>query len=214
MEIKTIEEIPKDKLINFEGQKGESFFYQFKTWCLPKEFQEDLQKSVDDMLQKVSDLKDDRLLVLIASLIIENAIDELLKAIIPDYKKVKENKDFTFSMKIELAKALRFIPSWILGCADFIRGLRNNFAHDLHVDSFNQIDTSKIKSMRDRLIKYSPEVPDHSAEIFRKLTFFTFMALYGYRQHVFILNRFIRSEDFPKHLAKFAEDFCKGGIRV
>ena len=62
-----------------------------------------LQKQIDETLKYVIDLHDDRLLVLIGALFVENTIDNFLSAVIPDFKLISNNRDFTFSMRITLA---------------------------------------------------------------------------------------------------------------
>ena len=75
-----------EEIINLEGPPGESLFRRFVSWCLPSEASKAFQHKIDaGIMAHVSELDDDRLLVLVGALVIENAIDELL-ALVPDFR--------------------------------------------------------------------------------------------------------------------------------
>lgn len=193
-------------IINVEGQRGDSIFYQFKTWCLPPETVIKLQVKLDSDLIHVKELNDDRLLVLIGALLVENSVDELLSAIMPGYKSLRDNRDFTFSMRIEIARALQLIPSRILSCADFIRKVRNEFAHNLSIDSFSELNPSYLSSLRGRLREFTKDQPEKSdAESFKGLVFLTALGIYGYNFHVEMLAKFLRDSSFIEALHAFCD---------
>jgi hypothetical protein len=198
---KIMEKLSPEKIINVEGPAGKSIFHRFMSWCLPKDVEHKFQHKIDnEIFAPVSALNDDRLLVLVGALVVENTLDELLAAIMPGYKTLRDKRDFTFSMRIEIARALQLIPTRILNCADFIRVLRNDFVHDLSVKGFDDLEQSKIQALHDRLSGFTPKKFDKMAESFRMLVSHTAIALYGYAIHVSRLNDFMRS-------AKFSESF-------
>ena len=201
-----MEEFSPEKVINVEEPAGKSIFRRFLSWCLPKDVEHRFQQKIDnEIFAPVSALNDDRLLVLVGALVVENTLDELLGAIMPGYKTLRDKKDFTFSMRIEIARALQLIPTRILNCADFIRDLRNDFVHDLSVKGFEDLEQSKIQSLHDRLSGFTPQKFDKIAEAFRMLVSYNAIALYGYAIHVSRLNDFIRSTKFGESLKAFVE---------
>jgi hypothetical protein len=205
-----------DFVVRVEGPKGETIFSAYP-WAASPQTIDELNAKIAWALDHVSKAMDDRLLVLLGAMIVENAVDELLAAIMPGYKVLQQNKDFTFSMKIELARALRLIPSWILGCADIIRSIRNDFAHELSINTFDKIKAAKIASMRDHVLQFNsglisrnlPEelqAPDGDFVVLVKLTA---MTIYSYAADVKTLDDFLRSDGFIKHLARFHKHSLK-----
>jgi len=195
-----------EQIIDVEGPSGESVFRRLISWCVPTGASERFQQKIDEeILAHVRELNDDRLLVLVGALIIENAVDELLAAIMPGYRSLRDKRDCSFSMRVEIARALRLIPSRILNCADFIRGLRNDFVHDLSIEKLDKLKPSRIQSMRDRLSAFTSQEFEEEAETFRMLVVWTAVALYGYTMHVARLNDFIRSNEFYASLQAFLD---------
>jgi hypothetical protein len=82
---------------------------------------------------------DDRSYVLLAAMIVESLCDNMLRALIPGFSKLRDNRDFGFSAKIELVQALRLIPSVIPRCADCVRSVRNEFAHNLFIEKLADV---------------------------------------------------------------------------
>jgi hypothetical protein len=192
---------PDEKAINIQGAQGESIFYVpiFVSYDMAA----GLQQKINETLEWVRGLNDDRLLVLVGALVVENAVDELLASIMPGYKSLRDKRDFTFSMRIEIIKALQLIPSRILNSADFVRGLRNSFVHDLSIDSFDKLAPSKIQSMQNRLHSFNPEVIEDNARAFSRLVLWLTIALYTYTMHTAHLNSFIRDDRFLVNLQSF-----------
>ena len=62
----------------------------------------------------------------------------------PGYETLLREADFPFSMKIKIADALRLIPSRILTSCDLMRKVRNEFVHNLELQSFSQLDTKLL----------------------------------------------------------------------
>ena len=105
-------------------------------------------------------LDDDRLIALIGALIVENAVEAYLSAAMLGYKKeLSGSKDFFFSWKIAVAKSLRFCPTKILTCADVIRQIRNEFAHNLGIKDFVELKTVYRKKLDDAFLSIVDETP-------------------------------------------------------
>lgn len=189
--------------ISIEGSKGYSVFYRAIIWCMPPDYEAELQSRIDKMLRHVQGLNNDRLLVLQSALIIENALDEMLAAIMPGYRQLQKKRDFTFSLRIEVAKALRLIPAKILSCADLIRSIRNDFVHNLSIDAFSRLEPLTLQSMRDKASNLNVQTYEEYADIFREFAVLTAVSLYVYTEHISRLNDFIRSKDLPPNLKAF-----------
>ncbi len=129
----------------------------------------------------------------------------------PGYKSLRDNRDVTFSVRIELARALRLCPSRFFANADVVRRVRNDFAHDLSVDTFAKLPPGRVQSMRDSLSKFNPyDVPGKSdAEVFETFVVLLVLALQVYGIHVSRLNEFIRSKELFPVLKPFCE--ARGG---
>jgi len=194
-----------EQMISIEGTKGCSVFYRMYTWCISPDYGTELQSRIDEMLSHVQGLNDDRLLVLLGALIIENALDEMLAAIMPGYKPLQKKRDFTFSLRIEVAKALRLIPAKILNCVDLIRSIRNDFVHNLSIDVFDRLEPSTLQSMRDKASNLNVQTYEEHAGLFREFVVLTAVSLCVYTEQISRLNDFIRSSAFPPNLKAFLE---------
>lgn len=192
--------------INFEGLPGKSIFQHLVQECVTEEDTNRVRAQTDSTVEHVKRHNDDRLLVLVGALLIENAIDALLEAFVPGYKTLKANKDFTFSMRIELASRLQLIPSHIFNSAHCVRDIRNRFAHDLQINSFSALGEGKCQAVHSHLRAFNvdPGSDWSEADKFGHLIIVTTMALNLYLSHVQWLNEYTRSESFMKQFA----DYC------
>jgi hypothetical protein len=194
------------KLI-ISGKKGESLFYS--PYSPPNVVAKTDYKSISEQLTKYMNLalkaKEERLLVLIGALSMEEALDSFLSAYIPDYKRILENTDFTLSMKIEIAFSLRLIPRHILHTADLVRGIRNKFAHDLSIDCFDSLDKKLKNRLRVRFKEFCPEEEINNVELsklFEQIIQFIVSALGIYQFQSKAAKEYIYSEDFLNELNK------------
>ena len=117
----------------FDGPRGESLFDRpligfFRHNPLP------------ELFRKVERLDDDRFLAVLSALAVERQLDRCLDAFLPAYERLTEVEGvFGFSMKVRLLKAFNFVPHLVLSATDLIREVRNKFAHDLDVASFDDL---------------------------------------------------------------------------
>lgn len=195
------------KFLNIEGPPEGSVFNRPLIWCMSADVQRKLQKQIDATLDHIAKLKDDRLLVLVGNLLIENAIDEFLAAFIPKYKHLRDNRDVTFSIRIQLARAFELCPTRFFACADVIRKIRNEFAHNLDCKAFADLPPHLLDSLHTHLSEFEAHFgPKKDAAVtFRNCVSFLTMALWVYRKHVSYLNSFIRSKDVFRPLKSFLQ---------
>ncbi|MCI0489225.1 MAG: hypothetical protein L0229_21750, partial [Blastocatellia bacterium] len=201
--------------VRFEGSPGKSLFQHLIQECISEKETSEIQAQIDTTVEHVKEYDDDRLLVLVGALLVENAVDRLLASFMPGYKALQEkSRDFTFSMRIELARALQLIPNHILSAADAIRDVRNKFAHVLEINTFAALGKNKGQALRDHLRNFSviPEQDWDEADIFGQLVIVTTMALYLYKPHTQWLNEYVRSSSFMKTFSDYCTARRKGEI--
>ena len=169
---------------------------------------DELIAKVRNYLQQVANLKDDRLLVLIAELLVENAVESYLSEIFPKYnKELGENRDFTFSLKIAIAKGLRFSPSKFFDGADVVRKIRNEFVHNLEIKTFEDLKPKLVNEIEHILKSYFPKGANDKSleEKFKSLALFTTVGITSYTKDVRSLNSFLRDDTFLDIFVKFVD---------
>lgn len=170
-------------------------------------------KLMEETFEHLSSTTDERALAIIGALILEKGIDDLLHTIIPGYKALWDKWDFSLSTKIELARALRLFPNALFNCVDTIRQIRNEFAHDLSVNSLKALARRKtssknlVASMRSHYLQYGEHPFEEGYELngFKILIEETIKMLHFYRMQAWLLNQFIRS----KGLVPVLNSFCR-----
>jgi hypothetical protein len=187
----------------FSGQEGESLFHE----PLLRFFR---HNPLPDLFSKTAGLTDDRLLAIVTALVVEQGVDVLLGSFLPGYKHLAEERDFTISLKIGLAKALGFIPPRILRAATMIRKIRNEFAHDLDIGSFAQLKEDLIRDLtRLRIEIYRHSGADQTkpepslVEEYSAIAFFCIAGLDAYRENLAYLRSKIQT---PKFIASLFEE--------
>ena len=123
----------------FDGPNGESLFPQpvlqlFRHNPLP------------DLFQK-AEQSDDRLMTILTALVAESCLDRCLGAFMPQYSKLTETRECTFSAKIRTLQALDFLPRLIPSSVNEIRRARNEFAHDLDLTTFDSLPSGIKQSL-------------------------------------------------------------------
>ena len=165
------------------------------------------------LYERINSLEDDRSFVILMSIIVEFHLDKLLSIVIPDYDtKLKNNKDLTFSLKLELLNSMRLIPKQIFLFADCIRKIRNEFAHNLKIDNILELKTLNRRSIvlnleqlcaeySDSLV-YSKSNPSNYIQKFKDIANFVVNAFREYEPNFIALRKEIDSEEFEENLSK------------
>jgi hypothetical protein len=197
--------------LDLECQKGNAVF------CSPSIYTFKIEKAIAESknmitnyLQRVAKLNDDRLLVLIADLLIENAVDDYLSAIIPMYEKLQANE--SLHTRIAIAKGLKLSPSKFFDGADIVRQIRNKFVHQLEIESFEAFEKLKPKlvhKMEAMLRTYFPRRPLAKGplrEAFKSLALYTLVGINTYVPNIRSLNSFLRDDAFLESLVNFLNE--------
>jgi len=130
-------------MINFEGKKGSSLLTDFFEPSVNKQFEEFLAR-LNNYFEKYKKTSDHRALAIIGALSVENELDKFLSIWIKGYTE----KNYTANSKIKLAISLKLIPEQILNAIEPINQIRNIFAHDFEIDTFEQAKLRKPEPFR------------------------------------------------------------------
>lgn len=197
--------------LDLECQKGEVVFYTQVVHSseMGKIFAES-QDAMASYFQHVAKLSDDRLLVLTAELMIESAVENYLSAIMPEYENMlANNRGFSFSLGIKIAKALRLSPSKLFDGADTVRRIRNEFVHNLETKTFEELNPKLINEMELVLRTYFPKQPltrRPPREAFKGLALFTLLGITSYVPNIRSLSSFLRDDAFLQILEAFLNE--------
>ena len=194
-----------EEIVNITGPEGETIFWHTKVW-LAAGYESRLQAELDKMWAHYKDIDDDRLLALVAALCIEDSVGVLLQAFAPGFSQC--DADFTFSLKIKMARSLRMLPSRILTACDLIRVIRNEFAHHLEIKDFNQLDNECLRKLGHYIAAFNVkerDADDHRG-LFRELVGFVILALHVYIGQVAKLREYLGTEAFHSAFKSWAEN--------
>ncbi|MBN1805561.1 MAG: hypothetical protein JW837_09935 [Sedimentisphaerales bacterium] len=198
-----------EHIINMEDELKEAVFSKPLSFVFNIEvIQKTIQQKVDNTISHIEKIKDDRAIVLVGSLLVENALDDFLKAIISSYKNLRDNSYFTLSLKIQLARSLKLCTGKIFTGIDTIRKIRNKFSHELSVTRFDNINKSLMQSLCDRIRDFTPSEEisiDEHVKNFRNLVALIIIGLHVYTIHISKLREFLYSGEFGANFKKFCE---------
>jgi hypothetical protein len=184
---------------SFGCKLGEAVFTDVFIECIKTN--SDAQNFVDEInaaIKPAWEARDERLVALISELLIENAIEKYLSAFSTGYNELMDKKDFTFSLKIATAKALRLSPPQIFYCADVIRKVRNEFAHNIEVKRFCNLKPELLAQINEayRIMAGNPKKVQNAVQAFQILTVLLVTTLSMYTRQITKLSSFLRKEDF------------------
>lgn len=201
------EEPKPEQILNIEGPPSESRFTRPLAWLFPLDRMPEFQKELDAYWAHYKDLTDERAVVLAGSLCVEDCLDRMINAFLPASEVLRKNRYLPFSLKIDLVRACKLIPSRVLEHCNLISKLRNNFAHSLELKSLSDWGDKQFKAVDQAIKSYQPSydlsVPHRKR--FEVLVGFVCVALKVYTTHVQSMRPFIDTEDFMKSLKRFKE---------
>ena len=102
----------------------------------------DWNDDLPPFFKRLNEINDDRSFVILASSVLEYQIERFLKAFIPNYKLLVNDRT-NLVTKINLIRAFNLIPEHFPDMLDNIRNIRNDFAHNLKIDNFNDANKSE-----------------------------------------------------------------------
>lgn len=161
---------------------------------------------VNEILDRLGKLNDDRALVIVAALFVEKAIDDYLSSLIPDYFKNKITRMLNFFNKIELARSFLLCPSRLINQAHTIREIRNEFAHNIEINKINELKSMNIKSLKKILnnaVGGEEYIDQDSITIFQQACTIIILNMSMRTRVNRMINLYIRSKEFQKDFYKF-----------
>lgn len=156
-------------------------------------------KEIIPLYLKLKDTRDERSLVLLSSLISEFLIDKLLNTVLPDYKRIQENRDFSHSMKEDLLFSTKLIPNHIIECSKVIRKIRNEFAHNLDIDSLEKINKNLkdiMKTCCEKIPGQNGQTPKEIRKLFEKIQNHAIQGLSSYHPNLKIFRNTVYTTRF------------------
>jgi hypothetical protein len=194
--------------LNINGTKGESLLYHPVIWVIEKDFNRIREQNErhNELMRRAGE---ERLLAIVSALLMEEALDLLLGAYILNYSTLQRQRDFTLSLKIELARSLCVIPKRIIDAAALINSVRNKFAHQIELDSFDSLDVGTCANLKGKCKIFYPddEVNGKTVkELFTKVVFGVITALAIYAPHLRDIKEYIFSEAFVKELDRLMKE--------
>lgn len=183
----------------FDGEPGESIFV--KPYMTISSLHENNQ-AIPPLFQLMEKSGDDRSFTIITLSIIDSQLDKMLQTIMPDCDKLEDN-DLTVGFKINILISLKLIPRRILQCADCIRKIRNEFAHEFKLQSLEEIDQKNKDRLKIAYSKFYNE-PDLKTktmhELFKQVAFVAIVGLNAYQENLSLFRETIQSKKFQKEL--------------
>lgn len=197
-----------EEFLNIEGPLGGSILRRPLVWLLPLDRMAEFQGELDNYWAHYKDLADERAVVLVGALCVEDCLDRMINAFFPASMVLHENRDFSFSLKIDLVHACKLIPSRILHHCDLVRKLRNDFAHNLQLQTLSDWGDEKFQAVNQAILTYdqSYDVSLSPRKRFEDLVAFVCVALRIYTTHVESMRAFLDTADFMKSLKDFKGD--------
>jgi hypothetical protein len=186
----------------YYGTEGETLFHQ----PYPTKFGKLHDNSRDPILARnKTPNQDDRSLALVSAMVSENYIDRMLKLLLPSFEFRREG---AASMKISLLAAFAIIPKHLTSAAQLLNKTRNEFAHNLQLTSFAELDDHKpelTKSMRGLCKSRKILVPESSREVPELFEVMFKMATTGilyFEENVRFYTEFTRTLPFIKAIGE------------
>ncbi len=167
------------------------------------------ENDLPELFQRVDGLDDHRLLAVVTALLIENRLDKILKLLLPKYSKLTDQTAFTFSMKIRMLEAFNLIPQQLLEAAHILRKIRNEFAHNLEITTFDQIGSKfqkSLKNFRNKAYKNREKTEQYEQansdlhHSFKQVSFYCIAGLDVYQPNIDEFNSIIRSESLHNQI--------------
>ena len=190
-----------DEIIDIEGPAGETLFWQLKEWLI-RDREDAIQQRLNDLWAHYKDDQDERLLALVGALCIEAALDNLLSGFAPRY-----DVDVPFGLKVSIARALCLIPSKILNSCDLVRAIRNDFAHNLDVSQFRELNRKRLDKLGPYVRLFNTRERDWKdwPALYRDMIGFTATGLTAYALQIEALRDYLGTDEFKKQFKEHVE---------
>ena len=165
--------------------------------------------------QQLEAITDERSLAIVAAMAVEDQVEAILADFMPGFRKLATNRDFTFSMKIEMLNAASLVPRLLIRAADCIRQIRNDFAHRIDCTTFEDVTPKYLGPLRAVSNDIDP-VGDQELRaarprgVFMQVAFFAISGIRAYRPNVQVFRKVVAAQEFEAKMQNLAyDDFTK-----
>ncbi len=138
----------------YDGPSDESLFHTPYPNAL---LEADAPRRLPPGVELMGDDVDDRSCALVGGLLVEQELDRILSAWLPQYNKLADSRDFPFSAKIELLRSTALVPKKMCSGAHIVKQVRNKFAHGLSLKSFEKLPANLTDSLRDSVTSFTKD---------------------------------------------------------
>lgn len=134
----------------FEDHENQSIL---KKWN--GENQEQIIRKWNDEVPKhvenFNNYKEDRNAVIYFALFIENEVDKIILILFPDFDFYFSKKSTFISQKLKILDSFKLFPKQILKSARCINNIRNEFAHNIKIENFDDLESLEGKRKKDTI---------------------------------------------------------------
>jgi hypothetical protein len=110
-------------------------------------------KEVPEYVQTYNSYKEDRNAVIYLTLFVENHLNKTLLIIFPDFDDSLGISETHFSTKINILQSFRLFPKQIFEALKCVRDIRNEFAHEISIKNFEDLNTLNLKRKNKTTVK-------------------------------------------------------------
>ncbi|MFM9946303.1 MAG: hypothetical protein ACKV1O_00035 [Saprospiraceae bacterium] len=176
-------------------------------------------KVMPAFFDRYNSLADERSAVIFFTLVIESELDRIIRLTFPKSEILfnrQGGQGFTFSDKALIVKALHLIPTSIFDFIDITRKIRNEFAHNLDIDNFEELNNLKdgkklIEKLNDICLKYESalhytKTKNSYINKFKDIGVFAIKGLSYYKVNLILFREEILKDEFSQRLQKIAKE--------
>lgn len=203
----------KEYSVYISNKKNCLFTKQFESW---ERF--DWNDDMPPYFKRLNEINDDRSFVILACSVMEYQIDRFLNTFIPK-PEILINDNTNLNNKILLIQAFNLIPPHFPLIMNTVRNIRNDFAHNLNIDSFSDSEKSKklpghITEMKRLWEKFRNDMcywnkGDSLRLMYKDLWSVCVEGLRVYESNVRLFRQETEKSEFIEHLQKLSSELTE-----
>jgi hypothetical protein len=160
--------------------------------------------NLPNLFEKIRGPGNDRSRTILCTLVLESLTDKLLGHLIKDYESFLKDTNPSFYIKLSLLNSFDLIAEQIFKSIECLRKIRNEFAHNLNIDKFDDLNEKVISKINQtvQLTTYENGRTDYDT-LEKKISSIEFHAIVGldiYEPNLRLLSEQINSEEFKYRL--------------
>jgi hypothetical protein len=161
--------------------------------------------NIPDLFEKIRKSGNDRSRIILCTLVLESQTDRLLGYLIKNYDNYLKETNPSFYIKLSLLNSFDLIAEQIFKSIECLRKIRNEFAHNLNIDRFDDLDEKAISRINQTIqhTTYDKENTAHYDTLEKKISAIEFHAVIGleiYEPNLRLLSEQMNSNEFKDNL--------------